>query len=149
MTRKQRVEHLVSAGGVVSRAGENGTEVVLCGRLSPTLWALPKGTPSPGETREQTAVREVGEETGLEVSAERFIGAIEYWFVQPSDGVRCHKRVYFYLMSASGGDISLHDREFDRVEWFPADEALTIMTYGNEVWIVEKGLTMASQEGSA
>ena len=61
-----------------------------------------------------------------------------------SDGVRCHKTVTFYLMSATGGDLSLHDREFDDVQWFPTGEALTVMTHGNEVKVVEKGLSMAS-----
>ena len=149
MTRKSPVEQLVSAGGVVYRAGEDGTEIVLCGRASPTLWALPKGTPEPGESREQTAVREVTEETGLEVAVQCFIDFVEYWFVRHSDKVRCHKRVYFFLMSATGGDVSLHDREFDSVKWSPVAEALGSMTYDNEVRVVEKGLAVASKAGRA
>ena len=144
MGRRRRVEKLVSAGGVVCREGASGLEVLLCGRNSPPIWALPKGTPDPGETREQVALREVSEETGLEVRTEGFIGSIDYWFVRPPDGVRCHKTVYFYLMSATGGDISRHDQEFDDVRWFPDGEALKVMTYGNEVKVVEKGLSMAS-----
>ena len=145
MGRRQRVEKLVSAGGAVCREGASGLEVLLCGRSSPPIWALPKGTPEPGETREQVALREVSEETGLEVRTEGFIDSIDYWFVRPPDGVRCHKTVYYYLMSATGGDISLHDQEFDEVRWFPAAEALTAMSYGNEVKVVEKGLSMASK----
>ena len=143
MRRTQPVEHLVSAGGVLLRAGENRGEVVLCGRSQPQIWSLPKGTPERGETRAQTAVREVGEETGLEVKLGCFIGCIEYWFVRPTDGVRCHKSVLFYLMSATGGDTSRHDYEFDEVRWFPVTEALTTLTYKNEAKIVEKGLSMA------
>ena len=145
MGRRQRVEKLVSAGGVVCRNGEVGIEVLLCGRNSPPIWALPKGTPEPGETREQVALREVSEETGLEVQAETFIDSIDYWFVRPPDGVRCHKTVFYYLMSATGGDISQHDQEFDYVRWFSAGEALNVMTYGNEVKVVEKGLSLASE----
>ena len=148
MSRRGPVEHLVSAGGVVYRAGKNGVEVLLCGRNSSRLWALPKGTPDPGETHEQTAIREVGEETGLEVRTERFIDSIEYWFVRPIDGAHCHKRVYYYLMSAVGGDTSLHDHEFDEVGWFPGGEALKTMTYGNEVGIVEKGLSSVASRQS-
>ena len=118
--------------------------MVLCGRKAPPLWALPKGTPEPGETQEQVALREVNEETGLQVQVEGFIESIEYWFVRPPDGVRVHKTVHFYLMSATGGDLSLHDREFDDVRWFPADQAVSAMTYEGEVRVVEKGLTMAS-----
>ena len=142
--RRRRVDHLVSAGGVVFRNGQNGPEVLLCGRNLPVLWALPKGGPDSGETREQTAIREVNEETGLEVKLEEFIDSIDYWFVRPCDGVRCHKTVFYYLMSVTGGDISRHDREFDEVRWFAPGEALKIMTYENEVKVVEKGLPMAS-----
>ena len=134
----------MSAGGVVYRTGDNGPEVVLCGRNPPVLWALPKGTPDPEEDREQTAIREVGEETGLQVRIEGLIDKIQYWFVRSSDGVRCHKTVYFYLMSAVGGDLSQHDHEFDEVRWFPASGALKSMTYESEAKVVEKGLSMAS-----
>ena len=145
MSGRRRVERPVSAGGIVTRTGSNGVEVLLCGRASPPLWALPKGTPESGETREETALREVSEETGLEVRAEGFVDQIDYWFVRSSDRVRCHKTVYFYLMSPTGGDIALHDAEFDDVRWFAAPDALKTMTYGNEAKVVEKGLSMASE----
>ena len=145
MSGRRRVERPVSAGGIVTRTGSNGVEVLLCGRASPPLWALPKGTPESGETREETALREVSEETGLELRAEGFVDHIDYWFVRSSDRVRCHKTVYFYLMSPTGGDIALHDAEFDDVRWFAAPDALKTMTYGNEAKVVEKGLSMASE----
>ena len=69
--------------------------------------------------------------------------------MRSSDGLRCHKRVYFYLMSAIGGDVSQHDREFDEVRWLPTAEALRTMTYPNEAKIVEKGLSLASEEQRA
>ena len=144
MRPRTRVERLVSAGGVIYRDSGRGVDVLLCGRRSPQIWALPKGTPDAGETREQTAVRETSEETGLEVDPKGLIDSIDYWFVRPSDQVRCHKTVYFYRMSVAGGDISRHDAEFDEVRWFPVEHALKSMTYGNEAKVVEKGLSMAS-----
>jgi 8-oxo-dGTP pyrophosphatase MutT (NUDIX family) len=141
------VRELVSAGGVVYRTtGKGNVEVIICGRSSPPIWGLPKGTPDPSESHKQTALREVNEETGLEVEIEDFIDSIEYWFVSPYEGVRCHKAVHFYLMSATGGDISLHDHEFDFVKWVPAGEAMATMTYENEVKIVKKGLSMVSKK---
>ena len=145
MRRKERLEQLVSAGGMVYRVSDGEVEVVVCGVGSPPKWGLPKGTPASGETREQTALREVNEETGLEVEIEGFIDSIDYWFVVPAEGVRCHKTVYFYLMSAKGGDVSLHDHEFDTVRWLPAEEALKTLTYENEVRVVQKGLSMVSE----
>lgn len=148
MENKKAVRRQVAAGGVVYRVGEGGLEVVVCGLDSPPLRALPKGTPAPGETREQAALREVGEETGLHVHIEDFIESIDYWFVAPEeDGVRVHKTVYFYLMAALGGDLSRHDWEFDQVVWLPAEEALKALTYPNEVRIVQKGLAMAQKKG--
>ena len=118
----------------------------MCGRNSPPVWGLPKGTPDSGETREQTALREVGEETGLEVHIDGFIDSIDYRFVLLADGVRCHKTVFFYLMSVNGGDVSLHDHEFDVVQWSPAEQAFRALTYENEVRIVQKGLSMVSND---
>ena len=48
-----RTQRVTSAGGVVLRHGETGPEVLLCGRNADGLWALPKGTPEPGETIER------------------------------------------------------------------------------------------------
>ena len=69
MTTRSRVTRAVSCGGVVYRERDGRVELALCGRHS-GLWALPKGTPDPGETLDQTALREVREETGLEVGIE-------------------------------------------------------------------------------
>ena len=64
------------------------------------------------ETLEETALREVQEETGLEPVIEERIRSIDYWFSSKDDDVRYHKTVHFYLMRAIGGDTSLHDPEF-------------------------------------
>ena len=120
----------VSAGGVPFRRGANGVEVALVGRLEPERWALPKGTPHRGESLEQVAVREVSEETGLHVRLIRPLLDIDYWFVVR--GVRHAKTVHFYLMEVVGGDTSLHDAEYDVVEWFPLDVAADRLTYANE-----------------
>ena len=143
---KGRVERLVSAGGVVTRNGGKNVEVVLCRRDEPPRWSLPKGTPDRGETIEETAVREVQEETGLEVQIERPLDSITYWFVRSSDGCRCHKTVNFYLMTAHGGSLDLHDHEFDEVRWMPADEALKAASYPNEARIMGKALAIVSSE---
>jgi 8-oxo-dGTP pyrophosphatase MutT (NUDIX family) len=146
MRRKRRVQELESFGGVVYRIRDGGIDVALCGRKYPPIWGLPKGTPEPDETQVETALREVREETGLEVEEHRFIDTIEYWFVRAQDGVRCHKMVHFYLMTAMGGDMSLHDHEFDVVKWSPINEALESLTYENEVNIVQKGISLVEEK---
>jgi 8-oxo-dGTP pyrophosphatase MutT (NUDIX family) len=125
--RPSRVRNATAAGGVVVRGSEDEVEVVIAGREGDGTWVFPKGTPDRGESLEETALREVREETGLEVRIERPIGTIEYWFAVP--GERVHKLVHFYLMTAHGGDVSRHDHEYDHVRWVAADEARRLLTY--------------------
>lgn len=137
-----RVKTLISCGGVVFRYNGGRLETVLCGRSEPVRWSLAKGTPDPGETPEQTALREVREETGLEVELEEPLGSIEYWFADRDNDVRYHKTVYFYLMSPVGGHIDQHDPEFDVVKWFDVDEALESMAYGNEAGVLRRAVAV-------
>lgn len=139
-----KTERAVSAGGVVYRQNSGGVEFLLCGRTSPKLWGLPKGTPNSGESLEATALREVEEETGLRVEIKAPLGSIGYWFV--GNGVRYHKTVHFYLMTPLGGSLERHDPEFDMVQWFPAEEALDVLTHENEANIVRKALSLVAQE---
>ncbi|MGI8871019.1 MAG: NUDIX hydrolase [Candidatus Limnocylindria bacterium] len=119
-----------SCGGVIHRSVHGTPEVALVHRRQPTLWALPKGTPSAGETPEETALRETREETGLEVRIEAPLGSIAYFFVRR--GTRFHKTVHFYQMVAIGGDLSAHDHEFDEVRWVSFDEAMALLSYETE-----------------
>ena len=109
-------------------------EVALVGRSHAGIWALPKGTPEPGETIEQVAIREAQEETGLQVRLVAYIGSVSYSFVR--DQIRYHKQVRHFLLEAVGGDTSLHDHEYDVVNWFPLYEASRLLTYQNEVHIL-------------
>ena len=144
-----RTERVVSAGGVVLRPGESGPEVLLCGRSSENLWALPNGTPEEGESLEETARREVREETGVDAEPQAVVGEIKYWFSRPQQGVRYFKTVRHYLFRPVGGDPSLHDHEFDDVRWFPAQAALKLLTYQNEAKILRQALDLAQAREEA
>jgi 8-oxo-dGTP pyrophosphatase MutT (NUDIX family) len=156
---KPRVVHAFSAGGVVYQpvtdaSNEQGGaaavsegvesspgaardyEVVLVGETISDLWVLPKGTPLAGETPEQTAVREVREETGIEPRIVGDLGSIQYWFTRK--GVRFKKEVKHYLMRAVGGDIAAHDHEYAEARWFPIDEAAERLAHENEAAIVRR-----------
>lgn len=109
-------------------------EVILVGRSHAGIWTLPKGTPQHGETIEQVAIREVQEETGLQVRLLAYIGSISYSFVR--EQVRYQKQVRHFLMEPIGGDTALHDHEYDQVAWFTLAEACRRLTYQNEVHIL-------------
>jgi 8-oxo-dGTP pyrophosphatase MutT (NUDIX family) len=107
-------------------------------------WSLPKGTPEDEETREQTALREVTEETGLEVRILAVVGDIHYRFVR--EGRRIDKTVHYFLMEATGGVLDDHDHEFEDVRWFSLAEAEAIMSFSTEREIVARALPVAGLE---
>lgn len=138
-----------SAGGIVIRIID-GVPHLVAGRRrrqrDSVTWTLPKGTPNPLETLEQTALREVAEETGLEVRLLDRLDAIEYWFVQ--GGARIHKTVHYWLMEPIGGDLERHDHEFDEVRWVPVAEAPDLLTFETERALVERAARAAAARAS-
>ncbi len=132
----KRVRDAVAAGGVVIRRGERGHEVVLAGREG--MWVLPKGTPDAEERIEETATREVREETGLDVRIVRPLGSIEYWFALPRQ--RIHKTVHFFLMEPVGGDMSRHDHEYEEVRWVSVDEAKRLLSFDTYREMLDRAL---------
>lgn len=128
-----RTELATSAGGIVVSADRQRPSLVVGMRRrarDAVTWTLPKGTPDPGETVQETALREVREETGLRVAIVESLPSIEYEFVQ--DGRRIHKTVHYFLMTPIGGDLAGHDAEFERVRWIPFDEAQGLLTFPTE-----------------
>ena len=122
-----------SAGGIVVRYEAERPQLVVGSRRRERdirTWTLPKGTPDGHETVEETALREVAEETGLEVRITGPLGAIDYTFVK--SGTRIHKTVHYFMMEPVGGDLARHDHEFDEVRWIDFDEASHVLTFETE-----------------
>ena len=146
-----RTTTATSAGGVVIRYEGAVPQFVAGSRRRERdgrTWTLPKGTPNPGETTEETALREVAEETGLEVRITAPLDSIEYWFVQ--SGTRIHKTVHYFVMEPTGGDLANHDHEFVDVRWIRFDAAASILTFETERALVAKAAaTLAVNEATA
>jgi 8-oxo-dGTP pyrophosphatase MutT (NUDIX family) len=134
--RKTPVEKQVSSGGVAYRIGADGVEVALVyvRFRGKERWQLPKGLVDEGESPEQTALREIREETGIETELLAPIDVIEYWYAGHKGGcrVRFHKFVHFFLCEYRSGDVSDHDREVLEARWIPIDEAATMLAFKNE-----------------
>jgi 8-oxo-dGTP pyrophosphatase MutT (NUDIX family) len=129
----------VSAGGLVIRAVGGQAEIVVGRRKRERdgyVWSLPKGTPEEGETREETALREVREESGLEVRILSYFDAISYSFVRT--GERIEKTVHYYIMEAIGGSFEQYDKEFDELRWVPMDEAVRLLDFQTESGLVQR-----------
>ena len=127
-----------SAGGIVIRFADEIPQFVAGRRRRErdgSAWTLPKGTPIPGETLEETALREVGEETGLRVRIISPLDSIKYTFVQR--GMRIHKTVHYFIMEPIGGSLEDHDREFDEVRWVSFEEARSLLSFETERSLVD------------
>ena len=100
-----------------------------------TRWGLPKGAVAPGETSEQAALREVLEETGLEAQIVKPLDTIEYFFRATDSLIR--KRVDFYLMLHTGGELKPQLTEVDDVEWVELSEAIRRASFASEKKLLE------------
>ncbi len=133
----------LSAGGVVHRRHGKATEIALI--RTGKRWGLPKGHVEAGEGIQQAACREVLEETGLEGEVVGELGEISYRYAYKKAGgelVRVFKRVHFFLLRWSKGEIRGHDYEVDEASWFDLEEALEKLTYPTEQKMVRQAMVM-------
>jgi 8-oxo-dGTP pyrophosphatase MutT (NUDIX family) len=114
----------------------------------PDVWALPKGRIDPGETGEQTAVREVTEETGAQGRSLGKLGDVRYWFHW--EGERVFKVVSFFLLLHEGGELGDVAEEFrheiDEVSWLRLDEADVLLTHKGEREMAGRALARLSEQ---
>jgi 8-oxo-dGTP pyrophosphatase MutT (NUDIX family) len=143
-----RTASATSAGGIVIRY-EAGVPQFVAGQRRRdrdlVTWTLPKGTPKSGESTEETALREVGEETGLDVRITAVFDSIQYTFVQR--GTRIHKTVHYFLMEPVGGDLNRHDHEFAEVRWVTFDDAPGLLTFETERALVARAGELLAGDG--
>lgn len=146
-----------SAGGVVLHFRDSGWTVAVIepkrdagvDKNSPSrrkvtsVLALPKGLLDQGEKAEQTAIREVREETGVEATLVTKLADIKYFYVRSwGDKQRVFKIVSFFLLlyrSGRIGEISEEMRiEVERALWMPLEEAAEQLTYKGEREVLRK-----------
>ena len=116
-----------------------------------SLWALPKGHVDPGESAEQTATREVWEETGLRATLVAPLGEIRY--VYQFRGQRIFKRVHFFLFRYHSGVLGDIQHEGQRVEvdearWVPLIRVVSLLGYKGEKAIAARAARMLLRAGA-
>jgi 8-oxo-dGTP pyrophosphatase MutT (NUDIX family) len=119
---------------VPTRRGAQGQRVL----------ALPKGHVDPGETPEQTAAREVREETGVDAELVEKLGEVRYFYQR--SGKRIFKRVAFFLFDYRGGSLDEHDDEVEEARWMPLEEAARALSYDGEREMAARALSAIARD---
>ena len=122
-----------AAGGVLVRDGE----VLLVHRPKYDDWTFPKGKPHGDETDEETAHREVEEETGYRVELGAELPGTRY---EGHEGRE--KVVRYWLMRPVGGSSFEPGDEVDEIRWVPWDEAARLLTWERDLAVLEAARTL-------
>ncbi len=137
----------ISAGGVVYRNHAGRLQIQLItdryGRLS-----FAKGKSETGETVEETALREIREETGIVGKIDDLIDIIAYTYNHPVHGA-IDKEVHYYLVESRGGQLRPQLEEIRSVAWYEPKDAWEKQLksgYDNNDFILEKALRMLKLE---
>ena len=133
----------VSAGGfVVSKT--DSSMVALMARFNrggKLEWCIPKGHLEPEETKEEAALREVFEETGLKAEITDYLGEVSYTFNQKGKNVS--KTVHVFLMEHVSGELTMeHDpnHEASELAWVKLNELVSRLSHGIEKRIAQVAL---------
>jgi len=126
-----------SAGGIVLRQVESNIFILIVERerdiedkWKPILRQLPKGGCKHGETLEQTALREVIEETGYNVEIISKAGEAKWTYKR--NNIVWDETVHYYFMRPTSLTPQEHDNEFDFIRWINIQEATNILSYPPE-----------------
>ena len=131
-----------SAGGVVYRKTDTKIEFLIVQHSGHHRWVLPKGWIDPGETKEQTAAREVKEEAGVEAEIQKYLGEITIFYTNP-EKEKVRKTSHFFLMKYKSGDPEKdHGWEVENTQWLVAKEAAEKLDYPGEKNMVEKAAAL-------
>jgi 8-oxo-dGTP pyrophosphatase MutT (NUDIX family) len=140
-----------SAGGVLVRrlSGRWMLAAIQPAGRKPPVWALPKGIIDPGEKPEDTALREVAEETGIEARLVTKVGDVRYVYMRA--GERVFKVVSFYLLRYRRGRLGeiapAQKVEVADARWFPLEEGSRVLAYKGEREMAEKALAFIRSNG--
>lgn len=137
--------HEVSAGGLVVTTSREVPVIGRRGRRGALTWSLPKGHLEVGETPEQTAVREIEEETGVRGRVIGALGTIDFRFVR--DARRIHKTVHHFVLGFEGGKLRSDDHEVAALAWVSLDALADRLSYRDERRLVVRTFELLEPAG--
>lgn len=105
-----------------------------------SFWGFPKGHLEEGEKSEETALREVEEETSVKAKIVSKVGESKYFFTQGNQ--RIFKVVNIFLMEYLEGEPKPQQKEITKVKWFLPDQALKILSFKNDKNLLRLALKM-------
>lgn len=123
-----------SCGAIVYRKFHGNTEILLIRHIKSGYWSFPKGHVEENETEVETALREIKEETGLDV----FVDAGFRETVTFSPRRDSMKTVVYFVAKAKNFDYIPQEDEISEIRWVGIDKAPNQLTYDNDKVIINK-----------
>jgi 8-oxo-dGTP pyrophosphatase MutT (NUDIX family) len=127
-----------SAGGIVFKKENNQTLILVARHSGHHGWVFPKGWIEKGESKEETALREVKEETGIEAKIIKPLTEVTYFY--KLNDQRIKKTVSYFVMEYLSGDIKDHDWEMEEVIWLEKEKVLDKVTYATDKVVYQEAL---------
>lgn len=126
-----------SCGGIIFYKTKQNTKILLVKNSNGRYWSFPKGHIEDGENEHETAIREIKEETGLDVTLIKGFREISEYC--PFGKIR--KRVVFFLAQAFTDNVKIQEEEIDSFIWVDLQQARKMCSYENDLRIIEKAET--------
>ena len=126
-----------SCGGIIFYKTRQNVKILLVKNNNGRYWSFPKGHIEDGETEQETAVREIKEETGLDVTLVNSFREISEYC--PFGKIR--KRVVFFLARAFTDNVKIQEEEIDSYIWVDLQQARKLCSYDNDLRIIDKAET--------
>ena len=123
-----------SCGALVYRKYHGNTEILLIKHINSGHWSFPKGHVEKGETEIETAMREIKEETGIDVIIDQSFREI----VTYSPRRDTYKEVVYFIAKAKNTDYTPQEDEIADIKWVEISRAGSVLAYENDKSIVNK-----------